>query len=1255
MRSGSFLLFVLVAACCAACATSGPYVAPGSGGAAPTSEMASEAAYRVFLIGDAGAPAPDEPALRLLKAQLQAADPERSAVVFLGDNVYPAGLPDSADVGFDEARRRLTAQLDAVEGFGGRVVFVPGNHDWNDSRPEGLAAVRRQERFVEAYLDRGNAFLPDHGYPGPAELELADGLTLVALDTEWWLTEEERPLGETGDYDLEGEGDFLIQIHDVLRRRDDENVLVVAHHPLFSNGPHGGHFPLKEHLFPLTTKRSGLYVPLPVVGSLAPLYVRFFGGRQDLAHARYRSLRRSLLRLFEGHERLVYAAGHEHALQHFPKASPAGQQHYLVSGAGSKEGYVAPGRGAAFAYGGKGFLVIDYGDDGAAHLTAWAPEGEGTGGRRLYQTRLFGPIPERVDAELPAAGAELPDYRDSTAVQAANADYDRGLLTSLALGRGHRRAWATPVEVPVLDVARLHGGLEPVKRGGGAQTTSLRLRDEGGREYVLRSVDKVPARALREELRSTVVADVAQDLVSATHPYSALPVPALADAIGVYHTHPRIVAVPSDKRLGVYRETLAGELALFEVRPDEDVSDVEGFGGSENVIGSPKLYEEVQADNDHRVDGRAFLRARLLDLLIADWDRHRDQWRWASFEPYELDSTLTGEARTQGKVYRPVPRDRDFAFLRRGGPYFALARYLVPKLQSFAPNYQSILGLTTNGLAQDRRLLGELERDDWAAIAADVRVALADSVIDAAFRAWPEPIYQINGAEMARVLKARRDNLDEAAEAFYELLARVVDVVGSDKHERFEVTRLPGGDTEVVMLKTSKEGEVRKELYRRVFHPDETKEIRLYGLGGRDQFVVRGDVRRGLLVRAIGGPGEDRFVDVSDVRGFGEKTRFYDTDTGENAWEAGPETDVRRSGDPEVNHYDAGAYRHDRALPLVSFGGNATDGPFIGGGVHLVRHGFRKEPYAASHRVAARFAMRTSAFDVAYGGHFVSALGPWDVRLDAALVAPEGVRNFYGLGNETEDAAGDAAFYQARLRRLDVRPALARRLDPGLHFRIGPAFHYADVERDEGRFATQPQAGVSPGSFGRQVFAGLDAQLALEVVDDAVNPRQGFRLSAAADVNRGVRRTDDGYSRLTSELALYLSPSWEPQLTVAARVGGARTVGAFPFYDANTLGGEATLRGYRSDRFAGRSSFYANAELRLRLFEFASYLARGRLGALGFVDAGRVWTDGESSRVWHRGYGAGLWASVFDRTVVAGTLGFSEEGRLFTLGLGFFY
>src|SRR5690606_20878663 len=179
---------------------------------------------------------------------------------------------------------------------------------------------------------------------------------------------------------------------------------------------------------------------------------------------------------------------------------------------------------------------------------------------------------------------------------------------------------------------------------------SLRLEDAEGYTYVLRLLRKEPGRTLPEELQRSVIADIIQELTSATIPWGALTAASLAEAAGLYHTDPQLVYVPDDPRLGIYREEFGGRLALFEIRADEDMSAFDRFGNSDNVKSTPSMVEDVEDDQDHRVDQRFFLRNRLLDMLMSDWDRHADQWRWASLEPYQLDPSLTGEARTKGKI-----------------------------------------------------------------------------------------------------------------------------------------------------------------------------------------------------------------------------------------------------------------------------------------------------------------------------------------------------------------------------------------------------------------------------------------------------------------------------------------------------------------------------------------------------------------------------------------------------------------------------
>jgi outer membrane protein assembly factor BamA len=357
-----------------------------------------------------------------------------------------------------------------------------------------------------------------------------------------------------------------------------------------------------------------------------------------------------------------------------------------------------------------------------------------------------------------------------------------------------------------------------------------------------------------------------------------------------------------------------------------------------------------------------------------------------------------------------------------------------------------------------------------------------------------------------------------------------------------------------------------------------------------------------------------------------------------------------------VNAYDpVFGFAHDVRAPQVFFGYNDDDGLFVGGGMQITRHGFRRTPFARQQSLKANFAARTQAYNLLYEGHFTEALGPWALGLEAEIRSPNNIRNFYGLGNETDNTEAKREFYEARLRQTRVAPTL-RREQPGSYaFYLGPTFEITRVREDASRFIPEPQPGLSPTTFDDQYLGGLAAGLVLEAVDHPANPRQGVRWNATGQFNVGLGNTTKGFSTLASDLTVYRSLSFSPQVTLAGRLGGAHNLGAFPFYEAVTLGGKENLRGYRSTRYAGRSSFYQSLELRAELFRFSTYLALGQAGLLGFLDNGRVWTDGERSTTWHQGYGGGLWLAFFDAFVLNTTVGFSEDDRTFTMKVGFLY
>ncbi|MFN7986742.1 MAG: metallophosphoesterase [Thermoanaerobaculia bacterium] len=302
----------------------------GAGQAPPPASPFADGVETLLLVGDAGAPAIDEPELLAL-AREAAKDPERTLVVFLGDNLYPAGLPAEGDPARREGERRLAAQADAALGAGARVLFVPGNHDWDEMREHGLDAVQREAHFLERRSPR-LLFAPQGGCPGPVLLPTPSGATLAVLDTQWWLQHEgPRPEGPGSPCSAKDTDEAVAQLGSAAAQGP---LVLLAHHPLATGGTHGARSSdWKAHLFPLRDLDASLWIPLPVLGSMWATYRDSVGTGQDLSSGRYRRLRADLARAFEGHPALFAASGHDHNLQVLEAPVPAARW-VLISGSG---------------------------------------------------------------------------------------------------------------------------------------------------------------------------------------------------------------------------------------------------------------------------------------------------------------------------------------------------------------------------------------------------------------------------------------------------------------------------------------------------------------------------------------------------------------------------------------------------------------------------------------------------------------------------------------------------------------------------------------------------------------------------------------------------------------------------------------------------------------------------------------------------------------------------------------------------------
>jgi len=825
-----------------------------------------------------------------------------------------------------------------------------------------------------------------------------------------------------------------------------------------------------------------------------------------------------------------------------------------------------------------------------------------------------------------------------TVIVVAGENYGAGSLHRSILGDNYRDAWTAQIKVPVLDLRSFHGGLRPVKEGGGKQAKSLRLIAPDSSEYVFRQVRKTDL-ALGPEYKGTIIWYIVRDEGSASHPAAAIPVAPMLRAIDVLHPSPRLYFMPDDPRLGEFRKDFAGILGMIEEYPSTPEKG-RSFAGADKVIDSQDLLDRINADPRDQVDARAFLTARLFDLLIGDNDRHPDQWKWARLGPNPAP-------------WEPIPRDRDHAFVSYEGLLMKIARYAIPSLVTFRDRISDPLALFENADEFDRRLLGSLDKAVWDSVATSLVERLTDPVIDNATRAMP-PEYASSSQQIAAKLKARRNGLRGIADRYYGDLWVAADIHGTDADDQATVVRSADGVVDVRIQSGNS-----APYFARRFTIAETKRIRIYLHGGNDQATVEGSVRESIPVRIIGGNGTNSFVDLSTVGGERNPTRFYDAGTVQDVKYARDTVDELINLDNAFNHYfDRRPWTHnygtlippqkDRGSSLRPIGSvHSQRGlgiyPVVGYARYV--YGFRKVPYSSMTK--ADFAYATGSGRTRVRAEMDKRFEESDMHIPVtAHMSQFEVVQFHGFGNDVPDLRG--RFYDVRQRQWQLNPAIGRSFSPVSDISLGPVVRYTTTDSLAGRFIAQQQPYGLP-RFGQ---AGLRLNLHLDSrsYPDTMKPRVVVHVVGSG--YPGFWDVATPYESVDAWTAAFITLPAPKKPVLALRAGGKKLWGNFPYFDAAFLGGSETFRTENRQRWAGDASLYGTTELRVPIAKFPFILPLD-VGALGFVDAGRVYVDGASPSGWHSAAGVGFWVGYLNPGTNLNVLFTNNKNSRITTSIGF--
>jgi hypothetical protein len=423
---------------------------------------------------------------------------------------------------------------------------------------------------------------------------------------------------------------------------------------------------------------------------------------------------------------------------------------------------------------------------------------------------------------------------DSATVAAGTRYKNPSFFKRFFLGSNYRTAWAKPVTLPVFNLRG--SGLTIKEMGGGQQTKSLRLFDKEGHEWALRTIDKDVEKALPPRLQNTLAEKVVQDMVSAAHPYAPLTIPILAKAAGVIAAAPVFYFVPDDPAFDTLRTIFKNTVCMLEDRePTPDNSPTKN---------SAELVAALLQNSNTQLNEPAILRARLLDMLIGDWDRHQDQWRWG-FEKVG-----------NKELYYAIPRDRDQAYFHSKGLLVKLARALAAKhLVGFAKTTSKLKKLNAKSWNFDRLFLSSLDAKAWNAGIQGFTLAVNDSIIHAAVKKMPPAVYPLHGPKIERKLIRRRDGLLKDAMRYYRFLASDVVVNGTAANDHFVIRRTRDSVTVQQFAGTNSS----QLLYSRTFHQKETFRITIVGLDGGDTFSDSSTTISRIKVVIDGGTGANTY------------------------------------------------------------------------------------------------------------------------------------------------------------------------------------------------------------------------------------------------------------------------------------------------------------------------------------------------------------------------------------------------------------
>lgn len=1168
--------------------------------------------HKFILIGDAGGeqtPEVEENFKSIKKLISTSSEP--TTVLFLGNNIDDFDQNKSNEINTELFENKLDKQLNLIANFKGNSYFLSGNLDWNF----GLNGLIFQKQYITSKLKDSLAFLPQK-YEAISEIEINDKISLIVIDSEWFIQDWNLYPKINHESEIRSREDLFEKFKYLVNENQNKITIVAMHHPVLSGGKHAGHYSFQDDM-----------KPLPLLGTAFNFWKRASGVKtEDMQYKLYQKLIKRIKAIVAHQPQVFFVSGHENNLQYINQ----GNIKQVISGSASKVNEARVISSNGFTSGSLGFSVLNVFEDKTVELEFFNSK-----------EKIFNEIIYQEDTVTLTNFPLIHNDSISTSVYKEN-EIKKNLLYRSVFGKHYREIYAKEVKVPIINLDTVFNGLFPIISDRDDQSYFLRLKNKNGEEFEMRRLRKNPEffleslifkeLSLKGKIENTYLADFVNDFYTSAHPYIPLVVDELAKATNLNSSNSKLVYIPKQKALGKYNSDFGDEMYLLADYIPK--SETEPFLNAKPIIGEILKTNDVlffiQENSDYKIDEDLYLRSRLFDLLIGDWDRHPDQWNWKVFEK---DNKI---------VFQPIAINRKHAFSKMDGLGFALLKQTPTfrHMHGFKGSYANPRWINKSAFPLDKAFLQNSTLDDWKKVAKQIVDSISNEVIEKAFSNLPLEVQNSDTQKLQKHLVKRRDGLVDFSEKYFNELMKHGIIFGTNSKNVFEIDTHKN-EVEVSVF------EENKKIKHFKYNPKITKNLWVYGLDQADDFIVRGEKSK-TKIRLIGGENHDSY----DIK-TRNKVVIHDYKSEPNTIDKNWKTSVVLRDNYILNQYD---YKNTpinifTIIPDLDY--NKDNGVMIGVNAKLVRKVFDQEDFSQQHKLRGRFDFATNGGYLEYTGKFRNNTRNWYFQVELNTRSANYTQNFFGYGNETTYLRDlfKENYFRIRTEQLLLYPSYKYQGRNGGEFLFGPTFESVKIMNTTDRFIDQF---FNDEDYTSNKFVGIQTEYYFKNYNSTGNPTLGFHYLLHTGFKTLSKDFNKNHTFITSSLGFIVPINLSKSIAFETVFYGKTIIGkTFNFYQAADLGSNNYLRGYRANRFTGRSAFAHSSDLNFKIYEVNRGLLPFTYGlSLGF-DYGRVWQDHDFSDKWHTSYGGGIWFDFLEVMRLKINMHKSPEELMFTFGLNF--